>query len=57
MMLRSIPSKTENGPAAEMRAMLTRQPKSANPEPSGQQAISEVLPPPFFHGIAGSKSR
>ncbi len=56
-MLRSMPAKRENGPACAMLAMLTRQPKSSSPAPAGQQAISCVVPPPFFHGVTGKVAR
>ena len=50
---RSTPGKLENGPAVAMVAMLTRQSNASMPAPGGWQTISMVLPPPFFHGVAG----
>src|ERR1700692_342773 len=49
---RSIPSNTENPPASDTSATLTRQSKASNAEPCGDAAISRVAPPPFFHGTA-----
>ena len=51
------PANAENGPERSMVAMLTRQSKLCRPAPGGQQAISRVLPPPFFHGVAGNSAR
>ena len=52
MICRSTPAKAENGPGWSMVATLMRQPKASMPAPGGQQAISRVLPPPFFQGLA-----
>ena len=56
MITRSTPAKAENGPAWSMVAMLTRQSKPSMPAPSGQAAISRVVPPPFFQGAAASEA-
>ena len=39
-----------------MVAMLTRQSKPSMPAPGGQQTISRVTPPPFFHGAGDSEA-
>ena len=49
--VRSMPGKAENGPSCSTRAIETRQSKSSSAAPSGETAISVVVPPPFFHGI------
>ena len=44
-------------PTLEDVATLMRQSKSCTDAPGGHAATSRVVPPPFFHGVAGSSAR
>jgi hypothetical protein len=44
-------SSRSKGPSDDTSAMLTLHANVSNPEPSGRDTISRVMPPPFFHGL------
>jgi hypothetical protein len=49
--VRSTPGNDENGPSRSISATLTRHAKAFRSASGGPTAISNVRPPPFFHGI------